>query len=168
MMSFYRRMLSALLRSRRAAAITVGDSTEIQWFVSPLECDDLRIMNASRIINLAEVASHYNNMCNGFFRTSLKHGLYALTRRYHVVYHRPVRVFRRVTVRSRLCFWNDKATVWHHELRQGETLCAEVFSDVRVRGKNGAFSSFEAQKLMGIHVPSPKAPELVSRVFGYE
>ncbi len=167
MIAFYWRMMNAMVRSKAGPTVKLGEETAISWLVSPLECDDMRIMNASRIINLAEVGSHYNNMCNGFFRLAVKHGMFALTRRYHVVYHRPVRSLRRVTVKSRLCYWNDKVTVWEHKISQGETLCAEVLSDVRVRGKKGALSPFEAQKIMGVHVPSPAAPELVTQVFGF-
>lgn len=165
MIAYYFRLFKAVLRSLSKEKISLGDESEITWRCLPSEGEDFQTMNASRIINAAEVSCHYNNLRSGFFKCAVKNRLWALTRRYHVEYYRPIFLLKKLNVRSRLIYWNDKAVFWHHRLFQRDTLCAEIYSEVRLRSRHGAVSPFAAQEMMGVHVPSPAAPDKLKRSF---
>src|SRR4051794_28799596 len=105
MITFYCRLAKAAVLAKFKSKLTLGETSEIHFRATLQECEDLRIMNASRVINLAELGNHYNNLRNGFFQAGLKHNLWPLTRRYQVDFIKPVRVFRKVIVRTRVCYW---------------------------------------------------------------
>lgn len=165
MITFYYRFLKSVFQAKAHGPIQIGEETEVSWFCLPHESEGLQTMNASRIINAAESSTYYHNLRNGFIRSAMKHRIWPVMKRYHVEFHKPVRVFRKFTVRSRFCFWTAKAVFWHHRIFQGETLCCEIYGETRLRSHSGAVSPFEAQKLMGVYVPSPPAPEKLEEVF---
>lgn len=162
-MTFYFRVLkAAVLVAWKKNRIQPGKETTFNFICLPHECEDLRSMNASRIISAAEVSEHYNTMCSRFFQTGLKHGLWAVTKQYYVTYRKPIRVFSSVNVQSKQVWWNEKSVFWQNHFYVSNTLCAEVYAEVVVISKSGKVSPYDAQKLMGIYVKSPEpCPEVI-------
>ncbi len=146
----------------KAGQVTVGDETHFSFRCWPTECEYLRSMNGAVIINLVEISEQYNNFRTRFFQTAVKNKIWPVTRRYWASYRRPIRIFQKGEVRTRLACWNEESVLWYSQVWVKGQLCAEVVAHVMVIDKKSKRGITEIQRLMGKEVPSPPMPKEVA------
>lgn len=162
MLTYYFRFFCAFLRSLGKKQILPHEQTRLPFLCVPQDGEYWQTMNGAKIILLAEVSENYHNLSTRFFQTAIKHKIWPVTRRFWTVYRKPIKVFKRGEVHTRLAWWNDNCVLWYSKIYQGGNLCAEVVAEVHVVSRKRKYTIWEVQALMGITDPSPVlGPEIL-------
>jgi acyl-CoA thioesterase FadM len=125
-------------------------------------------MNGALLISLVEISEQLNNLTTRFFQTAVKDKIWPVTRRYWANYKKPVRVFQKGEVRTRLAWWDDTSVLWYSEVWVKGQLCTQVVAHVLVIDKKKKYSIPDVQRRMGMKVDSPSlTPEVLEVIQGW-
>lgn len=134
MSGLLRNILAFFLGLRGYASRAATDSVETGFWVTPFD-SGVRVLKSDKYLQYAETAQLDYLLKVGRFFAVLRSGAGFVNLAQQVRFLRPVPLFSRVRVETRLLFADDKCAYFLHALRVREDLAAEVL--VKMKFKKG-------------------------------
>lgn len=156
------RMAASVFKHRKGGEFAMTDTLESQHICWPWDLDMWMELNNGRSLTLYDLGRVPLAMRTGLGKTLMDRKWLMTMAGVTVRWRRRVRMFDRVTMKSRALCWDDKffyieQSMW---LKNGE--CAShVLYRVAVTDKNGIVRPPRVAEAMGITDPSPTPPDWV-------
>lgn len=132
MAGLLRNLLTVLLAILRYGSLPLANPVITRFAITPFDTG-VAILKSDRYFQLAEAAQLDMLIKTGLIGGLLRNGYAFVNLAQMVKFTRPVRVFSRVTVTSRIAFWDEKSAIFEHCFSAGDLACATVL--VRMKFK---------------------------------
>ena len=104
--------------------------------------------------------ARWNLVFNSEFRTAaLKKGWVPVTTKETIKYKKSIRAFQKVTLTTRLLFWNEKRFYHEHVFSVKGEVKAICYLEGLLRSPKGILKPNEAFSVLGVDLISPEIPE---------
>lgn len=134
-------ILRALFSYRSATPLS---ATRVDFWVTPLDTG-ITTLKSDRYFQMAESAQVDYVIRTGLIRDMLAGGYSFVNLSQWSRFLKPVRLFSRITVVTRVLYADDKCAWFHHSFQAGQAIHAEVF--VKMKFKKGPVTVAPAQLL---------------------
>lgn len=150
-MLLYFRLAICLLAGLFKPRIRVGEPASAAFRVLPTDTEYFVSLNATRFVSFSEIVQTENNLRSGVFRSVLRNRWWPVVRSHVVYYERPLRLFQRVRVTSRVLGWTERDFVWENVFEDVRgTRCAVSYTRGSVRGRTGVVPTSEVLAAAGV------------------
>ena len=128
------------------------------WAIPLLDTDVSRLFTQTYALYMG--LARWNLLFNSEFRNAaLKHAWVPVTTKETINYKKSVRAFDRITLITRIVFWNERRFYMEHIFYVKKEICAIAYVEGLVRGPKGHLKPIEAFKTMGVERESAALPE---------
>jgi acyl-CoA thioesterase FadM len=135
-MNLWLRMSVTLLRGSLRPRCRIDATSTMDFRVWPWEAEWQVISHAS-LLTLLDMARQDHMQRTGFLRLLLKHRWFLPVAAVQVSFRRPILRFDRVTVTTRVPYWDDKGILVEREvLRDGKPMASAVVRAVIKQGRD--------------------------------
>lgn len=149
-------LLAALFRRRDIAPL---ETRELSFRVLPNDLDPNWHVNNGRYLTLMDLGRIDLTVRMGLLRPALRNGWMPVLGGALIRFQRPLKLFQRYTLRTRLLAWDEK---WLYLEQQFESDGKRVASAVvkgLIRGRAGSIPTAEVIRQVGFYLPSPEFPD---------
>jgi acyl-CoA thioesterase FadM len=146
------RFLMTLLWARRRPAMEVRDTSLLELRVWPTECDAAWLNHAALLV-LMECGRIDLMVRFGFLGLARSSRWYLPLMTLSVRFHRPVRRFERLELRSRIVDWDDEAIWIEHQVARDGKPVAEALVKNLVRKGRAPVKPEEILQVLGKELP---------------
>lgn len=136
-MNLWLRLLLLLLRLRGQPTGDLLDEVALDLRVLPNDLDVFAHVNNGRYLTLMDLGRLALMQRVGILRLSRKHGWYPLVRGIEIEYIRPLTLWRRFRLHTRLISWDEKWVYLEQRFVAGDTLHARAHVRGLLRGPDG-------------------------------
>ena len=136
-MNLYLRLLTLMLRARRAPKISLWDEARTPFRVWPNDLDIFRHMNNARYLGLLDLGRTDLMERSGFAKTIKDRGWYPVVGAQTITYKRSLKLWNRFIVTTRVLGFDDRAVYMAQEFRRGGKLCARAVVQARFLKRTG-------------------------------
>lgn len=134
-MSLHLRMLVTYVRSSLREKCRVDSPSSMDFVVWPWEAEWKVISHAS-LLTILDVARQDHMQRSGFLRLLLKNRWFSPVASVHVAFKRPILRLHRLTVVTRVPYWNEKDILIEHEVfREGRLMATSIVRGMIKRGR---------------------------------
>jgi acyl-CoA thioesterase FadM len=134
-MNLLLRMLVTFMRSSIREKCRVDSTSSMRFVVWPWEAEWKVISHAS-LLTILDVARQDHMQRMGFLRLLLKNGWFLPVASVHVSFRRPILRFHRITVTTRISYWDDKNILIEHEvMREGRLMATSIVRGMIKKGR---------------------------------
>lgn len=134
-MNLLLRMFVTLLRSCFRKRCRVDSSSAMDFVIWPWEAEWKVISHAS-LLTILDVARQDHMQRAGFLRLLFRNRWFLPVASVHVSFKRPIMRFHRITVTTRIPFWNDKDILIEHEVfRNGKLMATSIVRGMVKKGR---------------------------------
>lgn len=152
MAGLLRNLLTLLGALRQQRSVGPQSETRVRFFVTPWDTG-LRTLKSDRYLQMAESAQLDYGIKTGLLRDMLGKRCSFVNASQLVRFVRPVRLFSRVAVASRVIFADAKCAYFQHVFSVKDSVHAEVF--VKMKFKQGRLTVHPAELLGRFTGPKP-------------
>ncbi len=148
-------LLKSLLTRKKALL----DNFELQFIALPLiDTDFTRLFTQTYSLYMG--LARWNFLFNSEFRTvALKKAWVPVTTAETITYRKSIKAFDRVSLITRLLYWNDHRFYLEHVFYVKGKVCAHTYIEGLVRSPQGHLKPNEVFKALGVTRESPAIPE---------
>lgn len=157
-MNLWLRLLWVLLRYRRESAELLLGELRMTFHVMPHDLDLLLHMNNARYLAWMDLGRLALMRRTGAFDELRRRGAVGLLGGVVVYYIRPLSLFQRVELSTRVVAWDDKWIYLEHRFERGETLHARALARVLARDADGNVPTARVLGLLGVPNLEPPGP----------
>lgn len=163
-MNLWLRLLCVLLRQRHAGAAALLQDVRLTFHVMPHDLDLFLHVNNGRYLALMDLGRLALMQRTGLLRELRRIGGFGVLGGVLIHFIRPLSLFQRVILHTRVISWDDKWIYLEHRLVRGETLHARALARVLLRDREGNIPTARSLELIGAegHAP-PEAPPVEFR-----
>lgn len=156
------RFLLVLLGAWRRSKLDVLATSSLAMRVWPTDLDVQMHMNNGRYLSLMDLGRIDLLVRSGFWREAQRRGWFPLVGGSVIEYRRPLRVFERYQLTTRVLGWNEHWFYVEQSFRLGDKVAATATVKAMIRGASGAVPPAEALAAVGVSGPSPALPEHIA------
>jgi len=138
-------MLFGLLKSKTHITSTITH----RYWANPFDSDWCNVINAGRYFTYTDAARWEIAGRTGFLKFLLKNKWVMIAGGQKIIYRRPVKIFRRFHLKSKIVGWDDKWIYTSFEFKQHNKTCSVLFTKLGIRSKEGLFSPINALSKLG-------------------
>ena len=153
------RLALTFLGASRRGRLGVLDPSTVGMRVWPNDLDIQMHMNNGRYLSIMDLGRIDLLVRSGFFREARRRGWFPLVGAASIEYRRPLKVFERYDLTTRLLGWDDRWFYLEQRFAKQDKLVAIAAVKAMIRGKAGAIPTAEAVGAIGFGSPSPALPE---------
>lgn len=136
-MNLYFRLLSLMLRTRRAPRIDLWGEARTPFRVWPNDLDVFRHMNNARYLALLDLGRTDLMARSGFAKTISERGWYPVVGAQTISYKRSLTLWQRFVVVTRVLGFDERAVYMHQEFRRGGKVYARAVVQARFLKRSG-------------------------------
>lgn len=157
---FYRlRFLRIIIQSFLSKKKPITEDLTLTFWAIPFFDTDLSRL-FTQTYNQYMGLARWNLVFNSEFRTAaLKKGWVPVTTKETIKYKKSIRAFQKVTLTTRLLFWNEKRFYHEHVFSVKGEVKAICFLEGLLRSPKGILKPNEAFSELGVDLISPKIPD---------
>ena len=164
-MNLWLRLLWVALHQRRDDSADVLDEVRLKFHVMPHDLDLLLHMNNGRYLTLMDLGRFALIRRTGALVALRRHGAIWLLGGIAAHYIRPLKLFQRVELTTRVVSWDEKWIYLEQRFERGDTLHCRAFARVLARGTEGNVPTRRVLQLIGageLEPPQAKPAEFDS------
>jgi acyl-CoA thioesterase FadM len=159
-MNLYLRLLRILAAALfRRGDITPLETAELTFRVLPNDLDPNWHVNNGRYLTVMDLGRIDLTLRMGFLRLVFQRGWMPVLGGAMIRYQRPLKLFQRYTLRTRLLAWDEKWLYLEQEFSSEGKRVAQGVVKGLIRGKEGSIPTAEVMHAVGFDLPSPEAPD---------
>jgi acyl-CoA thioesterase FadM len=149
-------LVAALLRRGNIAPL---ETAELTFRVLPNDLDPNWHVNNGRYLTVMDLGRIDLTLRMGFLHLVFQRGWMPVLGGAMIRYQRPLKLFQRYTLRTRLLAWDEKWLYLEQEfLSEGKRVALAVVKGL-IRGKEGSIPTAQVMHAVGFDLPSPEFPE---------
>ncbi|MDY6941736.1 MAG: acyl-CoA thioesterase [Pseudomonadota bacterium] len=118
--------------------------------VMPWDCDANLHINNGRYLTLMDLGRMQLFVRHGLLRRFMGRGWGVVAASVHVVYHRPINLFKAFQMGTRVAAATDKFMTIEHAMYSGERMCTLAHVNVAFTDKRGIVPSVEVIKMLDL------------------
>lgn len=150
------RMFLTLFLARRAPRLKPLDTAHKPMRVLPNDLDVQMHMNNGRFLSIMDLGRLDLIVRLGFWRVARKRGWYPIVGSVKIDYRRPLTVFQKFDMTTRIVGWDDRWVFVEQELHSDGKLCAHAMFKTMIRSKDGLVTPQNVMSATGHPFPMPK------------
>jgi acyl-CoA thioesterase FadM len=165
-MNLILRLLLLLLGASRRSRLNVTDTSTLDLRVWPNDLDVQMHMNNGRFASVMDLGRIDLLVRSGFWREARRRGWYPLVGAIAIEYRRPLRVFQRYRLTTRILGWDERwFYIEQRFIRDGRVVAIATVKAI-IRGAAGVVPSAEALEAIGAVGESPPLSEQIAARVG--
>jgi acyl-CoA thioesterase FadM len=149
------RLLMILRSAMRRSALGVTDVSVVTLTVLPSDLDLNIHMNNGRYLSLMDLGRVDLMVRAGLWKHARAAGWFPVVAALRIDYRRSLMMFERYDLKSRVIGWDERWFYIEQEFVRGDKLIATATLKTMLRSKDGAVSTHDVLKALGIATPSP-------------
>lgn len=153
------RLALILVGATRRSRLGLLDVSGISMRVWPNDLDIQMHMNNGRYLSLMDLGRIDLLIRSGFFREARRRGWFPLVGAATIEYRRPLRVFERYILTTKLLGWDDRWFYLEQRFVRNEKPVAIATVKAMIRSASGAVPTADAVNAIGFGSPSPALPK---------
>ncbi len=157
-MNLWFRLLILMLRLRRQPPMDLLDDLEQDMRVLPNDLDAFGHMNNGRYLTLMDLGRLAMMERTGLLKAARRNDWLPLVRGIEIEYFKPLLVWRRFRLHTRLISWDRKWVYLEQRFTAGDTLHARAHIRGLLRGREGNVPTAELLKAVGAENHEPPEP----------
>lgn len=131
MFDFLPRILWHCLKSAFNPSVTIFDDYTSGFRAWPiLDTDGIRILSVARYLAIASILIWAHVFKSRWYRIAFRHKWYFVTKQQYARFYKPIKVFSRFQVTTRVIAWNDESFIRRVEFHQNGELRAKIYLQV--------------------------------------
>lgn len=158
-MNLLLRLAMVLLGAPRRSRLDLLAASSLPMRVWPTDLDVQMHMNNGRYLSLMDLGRIDLLVRSGFWREARLRAWFPLVGASAIEYRRPLRVFERYQLTTRLLGWDERWFYVEQSFRQGDRVAAVATVKAMIRSASGTVPPLEALAAVGVSGPSPGLPE---------
>lgn len=165
-MNLLLRVLYILLTAGRRGRLTPLDESVIVLRVLPNDLDLHAHMNNGRYLSIMDLGRLDLIARCGLGRLALQQHWVPMVGSATICYRRPLKLFQRFTLRTRIVYWDDKWFYLAQQFESDDKIVSSAHIKGLLRGRHGNIAPQTALGLLGFgDVPRPEPPPSFTRMF---
>ena len=161
-MNLLLRFALVLLGAMRRGRLNLLGTSSVAMRVWPTDLDVQMHMNNGRYLSLMDLGRIDLLVRSGFWREARRRGWFPLVAAGAIEYRRPLRLFERYRLTTRILGWDERWFYLEHSFRRGDKVAATAMIKAMIRSAAGAVPTSDALAAIGVSQPSPALPEHVT------
>ncbi len=157
-MNLLLRLLLMLMSASRRGPLTPLQTSSVAMIVWPTDLDVQMHMNNGRYLSLMDLGRIDMLIRSGFAQEARRRGWFPLVGTSLMDYRRPLLVFERYRLQTKLLGWDEKWFVFEQRFSRNGRMMASGLVKATIRGVDGGVSTADALASIGITQPSPALP----------
>ena len=155
------RFIYVLIKSLLSQKRNLLDDFELHFIAIPLiDTDYTRLFTQTYSLYMG--LARWNFLFNSEFRTvAVKKAWVPVTTAETITYRKSIKAFDRVTLITRLLYWNDRRFYLEHIFYVKGEVCAHTYIEGLVRSPQGHLKPNEVFKALGVTMESAPLPEKI-------
>ena len=150
------RMFLTLYLARRASRLKPLDTAHKQMRVLPNDLDVQMHMNNGRFLSIMDLGRLDLIIRLGFWRVARKRGWYPIVGSVKIDYRRPLTVFQKFDMTTRIVGWDERWVFVEQEMHSNGKLCAHGIFKTMIRSKEGLVTPQDVMGATGHSFPMPE------------
>lgn len=135
-MNLWLRMLVTFLRSCRRPRCRIDARSTMDFRIWPWEAE-WKVISHAALLTILDVARQDHLQRSGFLRLALKRRWFLPVASVQVSYRRPILRWHRITVTTRVSYWNDRDILVEHQVvRQGKPMASSLVHGMIRQGRD--------------------------------
>ena len=153
------RFIRVILKSFLSRKQSILAPLHLKFWVVPFFDTDVKLL-FTHTYNQYMALARWNLVFNSEFRTgALKRGWVPVTTKETIQYKRSIKAFERVTITTKLLFWNERRFYHRHVFSVKGEVRAVCLLEGMLRGPKGHLKPSEAFEKLGAKLKSPPIPK---------
>lgn len=153
------RLALVLIGALRRTKLDVLATSRLPLRVWPNDLDVQMHMNNGRYLALMDLGRIDLLVRSGFWREAKRRGWFPLVGASTIEYRRPLRVFERYELVTRVLGWDERWFYLEQSFRSGDKVAAAATVKAMIRSASGAVRPSDALVVVGVSGSSPALPE---------
>ncbi|MCB2225667.1 MAG: thioesterase family protein [Desulfarculaceae bacterium] len=141
-----------------APRMNLGGTSRIRMMVWPGDLDALMHLNNGRYLTLMDLGRLDLAMRAGLVPVLRRNSWTPLLGATTTRFWKPLKLFTRFELTTRIVWWDEKWIYLQHEMHQGGHQAAQALAKLVVKGKGGTVPPAELAREMGLSVEPPEPP----------
>lgn len=158
----YIRLGKEVLKARQAPPLGILDTHVSQHICWPWDIDPWRELNNGRTLTLYDLGRVPLGIRTGLARVVRRHGWGMAIAGNSTRYRRRVRVFERITMRSRCLGWDARFIYIDQTMWRGDECTSQMLARSAFTSKQGIVAPAQVMAALGHAGPSPALPDWVA------
>lgn len=150
------RMFLTLFLARRASRLKPLDTAHKHMRVLPNDLDVQMHMNNGRYLSIMDLGRLDLIVRLGFWKAARKRGWYPIVGSAKMDYRRPLTVFQKFEMTSRIVGWDERWVFVEQEIFSNGKICAHAMFKTMIRSKEGLVTPQEVMSATGHPFPMPE------------
>ena len=150
------RMFLTLFFARRASRLLPLDMAHKTMRVLPNDLDVQMHMNNGRFLSIMDLGRLDLIVRLGFWKVARQRGWYPIVGSVKFDYRRPLTVFQKFDMTTRIVGWDERWVFVEQEFHSGGKLCAHAMFKTMIRSKDGLVTPQDVMGATGHIFPMPE------------